>query len=110
MIAELKDDDILDFLMTSEFEGDYSPAELKYLLLKWRNFYRIINGNFDRYKAQKEGEVLNLNFEIEMLKKEVYTALREKARIEDVLELSKVRNLTWKERLLGKIINNENEN
>ena len=103
MIAELKDDDILDFLMTSEFEGDYSPTELKYLLLKWRNFYRIINGNFDRYQSQKEGELLNLNSDIEMLKIQINTILQEKAKMEDLFELNKVRNLTWKERLSGKI-------
>jgi hypothetical protein len=34
MISELKDDEILEFLMTSEFEDDYSPTELKYLLVK----------------------------------------------------------------------------
>ena len=34
MISELNDDEILDLLMTSEFEGDLSPKELKYLLYK----------------------------------------------------------------------------
>ncbi len=34
-ISELNDEDVLNFLMTSEFtEGDYSPAEFKYLLTK----------------------------------------------------------------------------
>jgi hypothetical protein len=28
--------------MTSEFEGDWSPMELKFLLVKWRYFYRSI--------------------------------------------------------------------
>ena len=40
MISELKDDEILEFLMTSEFEGDYSPVELKYLLIK-KHYYLI---------------------------------------------------------------------
>ena len=38
MISELTDEEILDFLMTSDFEDSYSPDELKYLLLKWRYF------------------------------------------------------------------------
>jgi hypothetical protein len=36
MISELQDDEILDFLMTSELEDDYKPEELKYLLIKFR--------------------------------------------------------------------------
>ena len=36
-ISELSDEDVLNFLMTSEFTDDYSPAELKYLLVKCKN-------------------------------------------------------------------------
>ena len=50
-IKELLDDEILDFLMTSEFEDNYSPDELKYLLQKWRYFYRLFNGKVERYKS-----------------------------------------------------------
>ena len=50
MISELRDEEILDFLMTSDFEQEYKPEEFKYLLMKWRFFYRILNG---RYELQK---------------------------------------------------------
>ena len=39
-IKKLTNDETLDFLMTSEFENNHSPDELKYLLVKWRYFYR----------------------------------------------------------------------
>ena len=42
MISELKDEEIMEFLMTSEFEDDYKPEELKYLLVKFRYFYRTL--------------------------------------------------------------------
>lgn|SRR5574343_640267 len=43
-MIEIKDDELLNFLMTSDFSDEYSPEELKYLLLKWRYFYRLLNG------------------------------------------------------------------
>ncbi len=50
MISELSDEEILDFLMTSDFEGDYKPEELKYLLYKWRNFFRQQHGKYEHLK------------------------------------------------------------
>ena len=110
MISELKDDEILEFLMTSDFEGDYSPTELKYLLTKWRYFYRILNGRSDRDVQKLEGDVQKLeskvksnDLQIENLKKEIINK-------DDIITTMKNRNLTFKERWSGKIILNENEN
>ena len=110
MISELKDDEILEFLMTSDFEGDYSPTELKYLLTKWRYFYRILNGRSDRDVQKLEGDVQSLesklksnDLQIENLKKEIINK-------NDIITTMKNRNLTFKERWSGKIILNENEN
>lgn len=110
MISELKDDEILEFLMTSDFEGDYSPTELKYLLTKWRYFYRILNGRSDRDVQKLEGDVQSLeiklksnDLQIENLKKEVINK-------NDIITTMKNRNLTFKERWSGKIILKENEN
>jgi hypothetical protein len=64
MISELKDDEILEFLMTSDFEGDYSPTELKYLLTKWRYFYRILNGRSDRDVQKLEGDLQTIENQI----------------------------------------------
>ena len=110
MISELKDDEILEFLMTSDFEGDYSPTELKYLLTKWRYFYRILNGRSDRDVQKLEGDVQKLeskvksnDLQIENLKKEIINK-------DDIITTMKNRNLTFKERWSGKIILNKNEN
>ena len=98
MISELTDEEILDFLMTSDFENEYKNEEFKYLLFKWRYFYRLLHGKVDLIKTDK-------NFEIEGLKSEIE---RLKTLNNEILML-KNRKLTLRERLSGKIIQ-KNEN
>ena len=61
MISELKDDEIMDFLMTSDFESEYKPEELKYLLYKWRYFYRLLQGNSERLNRTQRLKLRNYN-------------------------------------------------
>jgi hypothetical protein len=104
MISELKDEEILDFLMTSEFDGDYSPEELKYLLIKWRFFYRMLNGRLDRIKDDSEGDIRNLKTSIDSLNKSVNDLLIKNADKDNLIDSMKNRKLTWKERFSGEII------
>ncbi len=39
MISELSDEEILDFLMTSDFEGDYKPEELNIYFINGEIFF-----------------------------------------------------------------------
>lgn len=103
MIAELTDKEILDFLMTSDFNENLSPDETRFLLLKFRNFYRICHSknellNTDLDLAKKASEQLvSANVRIEKLSKEN----------QDLTEkLNQIMNkkLTIKERFFGKII------
>ena len=110
MISELKDDEILEFLMTSDFEGDYSPTELKYLLTKWRYFYRILNGRLDRDVQKLEGDVQSLETQIKTKDFQIGNLKNEIINKDDIITTMKNRNLTFKERWSGKIILNENEN
>lgn len=110
MISELKDDEILDFLMTSEFEDDYSPSELKYLLVKWRYFYRILHGNSERKTLKFEGDIKDLNEELENAKNQISILKSEILSKENIIGSLKNRNLSWKERITGKIITKEDEN
>jgi len=110
MISELKDDDILEFLMTSEFEDDYSPTELKYLLIKWRYFYRLKQGNLERKTVDFEGQIQNLENKIKGQEKEKLNLQVQLADKQNVIDSMKNRNLTLKERWSGKIILKENEN
>ena len=108
MISELKDEEILDFLMTSEFEGDYSPEELKYLLIKWRYFYRLINGRLERVLTDNEGDIKKLNSNIETLNNKINNLLVDNTNKDNLIVSMKDRKLTLKERLSGRIINGDN--
>lgn len=110
MISELKDDDILEFLMTSDFEDDYSPAELKYLLVKWRYFYRLKSGSLDRLSVDLEGKIKDLEEKIKVQEREKTNLQIQLAESQNVIHSMEHRNLTFKERWSGKIILKENEN
>ncbi len=110
MISELKDDEILDFLMTSEFEDDYSPIELKYLLVKWRYFYRLKQGLLERKTVDFEGKIQNLESKNKSQELENTNLKIQLADKQNVIDSMKNRNLTFKERWSGKIILKENEN
>ena len=110
MISELKDDEILEFLMTSDFEGDYSPTELKYLLTKWRYFYRILNGRSDRDVQKLEGDLQTIENQIKTKDLQIGNLKNEIINKDDIITTMKNRNLTLKERWSGKIILNKNEN
>ena len=110
MISELKDDEILEFLMTSEFEDDYSPAELKYLLIKWRYFYRLKNGVLERKTVDFEGKIQQLENRIKNEESNILNLKIQLANTQNLVDSMKNRHLTFKERWSGKIITKENEN
>ena len=103
-ISELNDEDILNFLMTSEFEGDYSPEELKYLLVKWRYFFRLFKGRSEQTKMNLEDRLLKIEEQLEIKKKSEFDLQVELAKNEDLISSIKNRDLSWKERWTGKII------
>ena len=106
MISELNDEEILNLLMTSEFENDLSPMEFKFLLKKWRFFYRILHGRMDRVKDDSNYNIDMLKGEVEALKEQNYLVMVESAQRQDLIDILKNRKLTWKERWTGKIITN----
>jgi hypothetical protein len=103
MISELRDEEILEFLMTSEFEGDYSPEELKYLLIKWRYFYRLANGKIERVSTDSEGTIRKLNADINLLNTKINNISVENANKDNLINSLTSRKLTFKERWSGKI-------
>lgn len=117
MISEYTDDELMDILMTSEFKDDYSPDELKFLLFKWRQFYKIKCGIYDRDMTKLNGNIMDLNDKINIkehrindLIKDIYDKQNEIYSKDKQIKSIKNRNLSLKERFLGKIILKENEN
>jgi hypothetical protein len=110
MISELNDEEILDFLMNSDFEGDFKPEEYRYLLHKWKYFYRILNGRYELSRVNHEGEIRQLISDKESLNKSLFDTQVNSAQKDDTINSMKSRKLTLKERWSGKIILRENEN
>lgn len=104
MISELNDQEILDFLMTSDLEGDYSPEELKYLLFKWRYFYRLLHGLSERTKVEIDGLIREKEEILENSQKKIEFLNQQISEKVEIIEKSKIRKLSWKERISGKII------
>ena len=109
-ISELNDEDVLNFLMTSEFTDDYSPAELKYLLVKQRYFYRLSQGRNEQIKVKGEGDVQKLEYDKELLNNTIGQLSLRIIEKDDLINSLKTRDLTWKERWSGKIILTQDEN
>jgi len=104
MILELNDKEILDFLMTSDFEEGYTPEELRYLLIKYRYFYRLLNGSYERLKVDTDGKIKKLDEDIESIKiskNEITLELDDK---NELINYIKNKKLTFKEKWVGKII------
>ena len=103
MISELTEEEILDFLMTSDFEGEFKPDELKYLLLKWRYYYRVLKGEHDLLKTDKNYDISLYEEKIKFLQTEISSIQAMLFESNNLVEELKSRKLTLKERLTGKI-------
>lgn len=103
-ISELSNEDILNFLMNSEFEDDFSPSELKYFLMKWKYFYRVSQGKNEQLRNHYNGVLYALEEKIK-IKEAQETELQIRIVEKDKqIESLKKRKLTWRERFSGKII------
>jgi hypothetical protein len=108
-MKNLNEEEILDYLMTSDFSESLSPDELKNLLLKFRHFYRI---NFSRSNSI-EMEKKRFDYEIEQLKIEKQSEINNlsdsNTQLLNIYKSITSRKLTFLERLLGKIKPKSNE-
>jgi len=103
-MQELSDEQLLEYLMTSEFIENYKPEEYKFLLHKFRYFYRILHGNHSRIKGDSEFMIKQLQEQIKSLSDQVLQEQIKSTQLQDKIDLSKKeRVLTWKERWKGKI-------
>lgn len=108
-INELDDEDILNFLMTSDFEDNYSPTELKYLLTKWRYFHRHFQGISNREKMALEGELAHTKDMLSDKENQILNLQVDLANKQNEIDFIKSRKITLRDWWRGKIII-ENEN
>ena len=109
-ISELSNNDVLDFLMTSDFNDDYSPDELKYLLVKWRYFYRLSQGMNDQIRTKFEGDIQELEKEIGLHNNTIGYLKSISDEKDELIMSMKSRKLTFKERIKGRIMLTKDEN
>jgi len=100
---------LLNYLMTSDFNENMSPEDMKFLLSKFRYFYRIVSGKSMSIEIEKK----RFDFEIEHLKTTKDTEIQNISNINhDVTSKYKnltSRKLTFLERFFGKIRLKPNE-
>lgn len=100
---KINDDDIFNYLMTSDFNDGYTLEESKFLLTKFRQFYRILNSKNEQLNhslSNKEKELSNLSkkSDIEIKKLEDSSNV-----LKNTLNMLKNRKLSIFERINGKI-------
>jgi len=104
MVDQLSETEILEYLMSSEFEEGLTPDEFKFLLKKFRNFYRVVSCSVANHKERMERALLDVeSIKSEMTKKDNEFEI-EKLELETRYNNLVEKKLTWQERFKGKII------
>ncbi len=102
-VNNLTEEEILDYLMTSEFNEGLTPEELRFLLLKFRKFYRTIASGLSNHKDRMDEAIKTSKLSVENMVQQVEEIKKEKEILENKYENLSMRKLTLKERLYGKI-------
>jgi hypothetical protein len=106
MIGELTDKEILEFLMTSDFQENLSPDELRFLLLKFRNYYRVSLSKNDLIYSELEVYKKNAQ-SIDVFNQKIKELSDQNSNLSDKINTIMNKKLSIKERLFGKILNNK---
>ena len=104
MLNGLRDEDILEYLMNSEFNEGLVPDEYKFLLFKFRYYYRLTKGKYERDQDFFGGKINELEEEITRLKSKISKNESEIVNLSEKYNKIKNRKLSILERFKGKII------
>ena len=107
--SRINDNDILDYLMTSDFNDGYTIDESRLLLLKFRQFYRTLQSTNESLNHIINTDKKYIDYEMEQISKE-HMINQEKISLENgvIKEISLKHSL--KENYLELIINSYREN
>ena len=104
MLNNLNDDQILEYLMTSDYHEEFKNSELKFLLTKFKYFYRLLHGRYTNLKGDSEFKLNNLTKDLENSGKQIYDLQVQNAELKNEIDLNKNKNvikLTFWERWKG---------
>ena len=99
------DEKILDYLMSSDYEENLSPEDLKFLLFKFKYYYRIVSGRTNNLVAEREQVINQLILSIEQKEIELKNLIQQNYSIKLEYDMLINKKLTLKERFFGKIQN-----
>lgn len=98
-----ENDEILEYLMTSDFNEELNKSELKALLIKFREFYRYMYSVKDNRVIDRDFKIKTFKEEITFMKEKIIKLKFEKSELENERNLLKRRKLTFMERIRGKL-------
>lgn len=104
----LQDKEIFEYLMSSDYVEGLTINEYKFLLHKFKHFYRLLNAKTEQTINEKMEWVKKYDELHELHKFEKTELEKTNAALNNRIDQIKIKKLTLKERLSGKInINNE---
>jgi hypothetical protein len=103
-MKELSDEEILQYLMTSDLNENFRTEEYKFLIFKFRDFYKILHGKHQLHKIQSDKIISEFESSNRILQNQISENEVQKNLAINALEsIPKQRKLTFKERITGKI-------
>jgi len=110
MVSALSETEILDYLMTSDFEEGLTSEEFKFLLLKFRHYYKKVYCTYSLEKDKIDSIIRNSEDSKRSLENQLESSISQKIELENKFNQVVNKKLTFKERFIGKIIlNDENK-
>ena len=103
MVQKFKNEEILEYLMTSDFNEELTNKELKALLVKFREFYRYMYGAKDNKIIDKDFQIKKLEEKLKVTEKNIIDLVNKNTELEQEKIKLKKRKLTLLERIKGKI-------
>jgi len=100
MIAFKSEEELVNYLMTSDFTENLSPVELIDLLINFRHFHRKQHSK----TISKENEIDNLKKKCVQFENSISILKKELEMIEFKYRRIKTKKLSIKERIKGKIL------
>lgn len=100
MIAFESEEELINYLMTSDFSDNLSPEDLIDLLTRFRYYYRRQHGSING----KQHEIIKLEKKIKSCENSIIILKKELEMNEFRYERIKTKKLSLKERIKGKIL------
>lgn len=105
----MSDEEIVDYLMTSDFNDGHTEEEFRFLLLKFRTLYRLLKSKNEQVTHSLNTAIMDFE-EFSILNKDLLLkANSDIALLQNTLEVELNRRLTLKERFSGNLIRYKKE-